>query len=101
MRSIHLILFAVVLVCAAAEEPRFKNLNVIKTVDLMEAIVKVTLRFNVHPFENNLKEYRVAIPKEDIENMAYIAAYTSKQIPLTIRKIEKQDRYVFLKYIYL
>lgn len=92
MRFIHFFLLSLCFVCLSTQTQFFENTSVIKTVDLSNAIVKVTLRFSVHPLESSLKEYYVAIPKEEMEHLAYISSNGGKNVAVTIKKAENQDK---------
>ena len=92
MRFIHFFLLSLCFVCLSTQTELFENTSVIKTVDLSKAIVRVTLRFSVHPLESSLKEYYVAIPKEDVEHLAYISSSGGKNVAVNIKKAENQDK---------
>ena len=92
MRFIHFFLLSLCFVCLSTQTQLFENTSVIKTVDLSNAIVKVTLRFSVHPLESSLKEYYVAIPKEEMEHLAYISSNGGKNNAVTIQNAENQEK---------
>ena len=95
MRNIGLIIFSLFALFVSAQEPLFENTSVIKTVDLTEAIVAVTLRFQVKPLGEDLVDYQVALLNSEIEHMAYIEASSVKKIPISIKKAKVQDQCVF------
>ena len=66
-------------------------MSVIKTVDLSEAIVKVTLRVQVRVLEGSSKEYMFAIPRSEFEHMAYIHP-SSNKLSIAVKKAPIQDR---------
>lgn len=92
MRSIHILLISLCLLCLSEQAAVFENASVIKTVDLSKAIPKVTLRFMVKPVENTGTEYIVSIPVDEAEHLAYITASNKKSTPLSIKKSEIQDK---------
>ena len=86
------ILFLLLALCAFAEPGVFENTSVIKTADLSEAVIKVTLRIQVHVIEGSPKEYYVAIPKSEAEHMAVILPSSSNKLAISVKKAEIQDR---------
>ena len=92
MRFLKSLLFFVLAVCALADTAAFENTSVIKTVDLSEAIVKVTLRFQVRVLEGSSKEYMFAIPRSEFEHMACIYPSSSNKLSIAVKKAPIQDR---------
>lgn len=92
MRYFTILLLFVLAVCALADTAAFENMSVIKTVDLSEAIVKVTLRVQVRVLEGSSKEYMFAIPRSEFEHMAYIHPSSSNKLSITVKKAPIQDR---------
>lgn len=95
MRVPAVVLTAMLFLLISAEKPLFENLSVVKTVDISEAIVKVTIRYQVSPSQDDLVDYQVAIPNSDIEHMAYIEVSSLKKIQLSLKKDEQQPMCVF------
>lgn len=92
MRYFTILLLFVLAVCALADTAAFENTSVIKTVDLSEAIVKVTLRVQVRVLEGSSKEYMFAIPRSEFEHMAYIHPSYSNKLSIAVKKAPIQDR---------
>ena len=92
MRYFTILLLFVLAVCALADTAAFENTSVIKTVDLSEAIVKVTLRVQVRVLEGSSKEYMFAIPRSEFEHMAYIHPSSSNKLSIAVKKAPIQDR---------
>ena len=92
MPFIKSILVLLLALCVIAEPGVFENTSVMKTVDLSEAIVKVTLRIQVHVLEGSPKEYSVAIPKSEVEHMAIILPSSNNKLTISVKKAEIQDR---------
>lgn len=86
-----LFLLVFTLLGVLAESVVYENSNVIKTVDLTNPIVKVTLRIAVHTTGTENTAYVVAIPMHDFNNLAYIEASTSKKVPLSIKFVKKDE----------
>ena len=92
MQFLKSILVLLLALCAFAESGVFENTSVIKTVDLSEAVVKVTLRIQVHVLEGSPKEYSVAIPKSEAEHMAVILPSSNNKLAISVKKAEIQDK---------
>ena len=88
-------MFSLFILLVSAQEPLFENTSVIKTVDLTEAIVVVTLRFQIKPLGEDLVDYQVGLLNSEIEHMAYIEASSVKKVPISIKKAKVQDQCVF------
>ena len=84
-------LFSLVLCTAFADLAVYENLSVIKTVDLANPIVKVTLRIAVRGSESINSKYEVAIPNSEFQHLSYIEASTSKKMGLPV-KMERVDK---------
>lgn len=96
MRVPAVVLTAMLFLLISAEKPLFENLSVIKTVDITEAIVNVTIRYQVSPSQDDLVDYQVAIPNSDIEHMAYIETSALRKATLSLKKDELQPMCVFV-----
>ncbi|CBK20403.2 uncharacterized protein [Blastocystis hominis] len=90
MRVPAVVLTTMLFLLISAEKPLFENLSVIKTVDMTEAIVNVTIRYQVSPSQDDLVDYQVAIPNSDIEHMAYIETSALRKASLSLKKDELQ-----------
>ena len=95
MRVPTFVLTAMLFLLISAENSLFENVSVIKTVDMTEAIVKVTMRYQISPLQDDLVDYQVAIPNSDIEHMAYIETSSLKKVSLSLTKDEQQPMCVF------
>ena len=101
MHLIQLFFISLCISLVSGETPLFENQSVIKTVDLSEAIVKVTLRFSIKPMEQTLNEYYVGIPKNEMDHLAFISANNGKSVKMTIKKADVENEsffYLFIMY---
>ena len=91
MRFWGILVLGLVVCCISAQTALFDNINVLKQVDLTNAIVKVSIRYTVKSASSEQNKYVVAIPKRDHEHMAYITAEDSRKTKLSIKKSDVQD----------
>ena len=69
--------------CAAILHVAYSAVNteVLRTIDLTSAIVKMTIELKISNIE---KEYKIAFPDSQAEKLSFIAVYKKgKQLPLT------------------
>ena len=92
-------LFSFVLCTALADLAVYENLSVIKTVELVNPIVKVTLRIAVRGSESIDSKYEVAIPNSEFEHLSYIEATTSKKVGLPVKMERIDEEYCFVCYL--
>lgn len=99
MHLIQLLCVSLCITLVSGETPLFENQSVIKTVDLSDAIVKVTLRFSIKPMEQALTEYYVGIPKNEMDHLAFISANNGKSMKMTIKKADVENKSLFCNFV--